>query len=92
VRSVRSVQSSHSTTLNARRALTKIDLRIIPILSLMSLFSILDRVNIGNAAVFGISKDLGMKGQQYNVALCIFFVPYVLFEVCYSYSFTCWVT
>ena len=35
----------------------------------------------GNAAIQGMTKDLNMKGNDYNVALFIFFVPYILFEV-----------
>lgn len=66
---------------NARRLLTKIDFRILPILSLTYLVAFLDRVNIGNAAVFGLPTELGLKGTQYNVALTIFFVPYILFEI-----------
>jgi hypothetical protein len=33
------------------------------------------RVNISNANVFGMSKDLGLQKLQYNTALVIFFVP-----------------
>jgi hypothetical protein len=36
-----------------------------------------------NAAVFGLSKELNLKGTQYNFALCIFFIPYILLEVRY---------
>jgi hypothetical protein len=43
---------------NARRILTKIDLRLLPILSLTYLVAFLDRVNIGNAAVFGAQKNI----------------------------------
>ncbi|KAF8246704.1 MFS general substrate transporter [Wilcoxina mikolae CBS 423.85] len=78
---VGSASSNSATSLEARRILTKIDLRILPILSLMSMFAFLDRVSIGNAAIFGLHKDLGLKGAQYNFALCIFFIPYVLFEI-----------
>ena len=38
-------------------------------------------VNIANAKVFGLSQDLKLTGNRYNVALVIFFVPYILFEV-----------
>lgn len=41
----------------------------------------LDRVNIGNAAIFGLKEDLNLGGVEYNVALTIFFVPYILFEI-----------
>ena len=64
-----------------RRLITKIDLRVIPVLSLLYLLAFLDRTNIANAAVFGLQKDLGLTGTQYNTALTIFFVPYVVFEI-----------
>jgi len=35
----------------------------------------LDRVNIANANVYGLAKQLHLTGNQYNVALVIFFVP-----------------
>lgn len=41
----------------------------------------LDRINIGNAAVFGLLDDLHLTGDHFNVALTIFFVPYCLFEI-----------
>jgi len=28
------------------------------------------RTNIGNAKLFGLEKSLGLKGNQYNTALC----------------------
>jgi hypothetical protein len=40
-----------------------------------------DRVNISNANVFGLSTELGLKKTEFNAALVIFFVPYVLFEI-----------
>ena len=64
-----------------RRLITKIDMRVIPVLSIMYLLAFLDRTNIANASVFGLVKDLGLKDTQYNTALTIFFVPYVIFEI-----------
>ncbi|KZP00222.1 MFS general substrate transporter [Calocera viscosa TUFC12733] len=58
----------------------KIDLRLMPILSLMYLLSFLDRGNIGNAKIAGLTTDLGLVGNQYNIALTMFFVPYCIFE------------
>ncbi|KEF63294.1 uncharacterized protein A1O9_01271 [Exophiala aquamarina CBS 119918] len=58
--------------------LRKIDIHMIPYLSLLYLLSFLDRTNIGNAKLFGLEKSLGLKGNQYNTAL---FVTYILFEV-----------
>lgn len=39
------------------------------------------RVNIANANVYGLTTELGFVGNQYNIALVIFFVPYVVFEI-----------
>ena len=49
----------------------RIDMRVIPILCMVYLFAYLDRVNIANAAVYGMSKDLGLVGNQFNVALTV---------------------
>lgn len=49
-------------------------------MSLLYLLSFLDRTNIGNANLFGLSKDLGLTSTQYAACLACFFVFYVLFE------------
>ena len=49
----------------------RIDIRVIPVLVVLYLFTYLDRVNIANAAVYGMADDLGLVGNQYNVALTI---------------------
>ncbi|KAJ5022092.1 major facilitator superfamily domain-containing protein [Bipolaris maydis] len=59
----------------------KVDWRLCPMLAVLYLISHLDRANIGNAKIEGLEKTLGMKGTDYNVALMVFFVPYVLFEI-----------
>ncbi|KAI7549787.1 MFS general substrate transporter [Hortaea werneckii] len=64
-----------------RRLVARIDFHVIPFLCIMYLLAFLDRVNIANANVFGLSEDLGLTGNEYNVALVIFFVPYVVFEI-----------
>lgn len=64
-----------------KRIVRKCDLHVIPVLSLLYSLAFVDRINIGNARLQGLEKDLRMGGQDYNVALFIFFVPYILFEV-----------
>ena len=49
----------------------KVDLWVIPVLCLLVLFASLDRVNIANAAVYGMSEELGLVAEQYNAALTI---------------------
>ncbi|KAF2733829.1 MFS general substrate transporter [Polyplosphaeria fusca] len=59
----------------------KVDWRLCPMLAVLYLISHLDRANIGNAKIEGLEDTLNMSGTDYNVALMIFFVPYVLCEV-----------
>ncbi|KAG1847112.1 MFS general substrate transporter [Suillus tomentosus] len=58
----------------------KIDLRIMPILSLMYLLAFLDRGNIGNAALEGIVTQLDLTGNKFNIVLIMFIIAYCLFE------------
>ncbi|KAI0039502.1 MFS general substrate transporter [Auriscalpium vulgare] len=65
---------------DVKRAWLKVDLHIMPIAVLLYLASYIDRANIGNAKVLGLSKALHLTPNQYNLALSIFFVGYVVFE------------
>lgn len=65
---------------------SQVDWRLIPVLAILYLMSHLDRANIGNANIEGLSDDLGLSGTQYNVALCIFFISYILFGTILSNS------
>ncbi|KAF2155650.1 MFS general substrate transporter [Myriangium duriaei CBS 260.36] len=71
---------SHTTE---RKLMAKIDARVMPFLCVMYLLAFLDRVNISNAQVYGLStkSQLNLTGDEYNTALVIFFVPYVIFEI-----------
>ena len=64
-----------------KRLLRKLDLRVLPIITFLYMLAFVDRINIGNARIQGLEKDLHMKGHDFNVALMIFFIPYILFEV-----------
>lgn len=64
-----------------RKLVARIDLRVIPVLSILYLLAFLDRTNIANAFIFGLRDDLDLKNNEYNTSLTIFFVPYVLFEI-----------
>ncbi|KXN86764.1 hypothetical protein AN958_09624 [Leucoagaricus sp. SymC.cos] len=61
----------------------KIDRRLMPILAVMYLLSFLDR---GNARLQGLTSQLHLTGQQYNIALdkyltqTMYFIPYCVFE------------
>lgn len=51
-----------------KRLVRKIDLNLLPVLSILYLLSFLDRSNIGNARLAGLEKDLHMTGLDYNVS------------------------
>ncbi|KAL4072332.1 MFS general substrate transporter [Scleroderma citrinum] len=60
-----------------RKLWRKIDLRLMPIISLMYLFAFMDR---GNAKLEGLVTQLDLTGNRFNVALTTFFISYILFE------------
>ncbi|KAL7938605.1 major facilitator superfamily domain-containing protein [Trichoderma chlorosporum] len=64
-----------------KKLVRKLDLHIIPLVMALYLFSFLDRVNIGNARLYGLEKDLHLTSQQFQVAVSILFVTYLLFEL-----------
>ncbi|KAJ7348859.1 hypothetical protein DFH08DRAFT_959063 [Mycena albidolilacea] len=55
----------------------KLDIWVLPIVTLFYLLSFLDRTNIGNAKVAGLLKDLKMTPQQYSIALTVTYMPYI---------------
>lgn len=63
-----------------KKILQKFDLLIVPWLSIAFLFCNLDKANIGNAEVNGLSQDLGLVGNQYGNAVSLLYVTYVIFE------------
>ncbi|KAL0243529.1 hypothetical protein I308_105495 [Cryptococcus tetragattii IND107] len=64
-----------------KKLLWKIDLKLIPWMTLLYLLSFIDRVNVGAAKLVGLNEELNLSSLQYSNASMIFFVPYVLFEV-----------
>ncbi|EJD54226.1 MFS general substrate transporter [Auricularia subglabra TFB-10046 SS5] len=63
------------------RILRKVDLNVLPIATLMYLMSFLDRGNIGNAKIAGLTTDLKLSPQQYAVAVSMIYASYVTFEI-----------
>jgi len=61
-----------------RKLVWKFDSRILPVLAVMYLFNSLDKSNLGNAKTDGLERTLNLTGNQYNIILSVFFVPYVL--------------
>ncbi|KAI1862386.1 uncharacterized protein JN550_010248 [Neoarthrinium moseri] len=64
-----------------KKLVFKCDIHVLPSITVLFFLSFMDRTNIGNARIQGMTHDLQMSGRDYNVALFIFFIPYILFEV-----------
>lgn len=64
-----------------KKLVRKPDLYLIWLVMGLYLFSFLDRVNIGNARLYSLESDLGLVGTQYQTAVSILFVTYIVFEV-----------
>ncbi|KAM0750752.1 MFS general substrate transporter [Meredithblackwellia eburnea MCA 4105] len=64
-----------------KKLMRKMDIHIVPVLLFIYLISFIDRGNIGNAKIQGLTTDLHLTGQQYNWCLTVFFFIYVACEV-----------
>lgn len=64
-----------------QRVIRKCDWHVVPVLMVLYLLAFLDRINIGNARLQGMEDDLNMKGGDYNLALFVFFIPYIICEL-----------
>ncbi|KAF2869460.1 MFS transporter [Massariosphaeria phaeospora] len=68
-------------SVNEKKLLRKLDLRLLPAVSILYLLSFLDRSNVANARLEGLTGDLKMTGNQYLTGLTLYFIGYVLFEI-----------
>lgn len=78
-------QLAKELNINERKLMRKLDIWIVPPFCLLYFLAFLDRVNISNAKLYGLNEDLGLSSHQFNIALTVFFAPYVLFETISNY-------
>ncbi|KZT66076.1 MFS general substrate transporter [Daedalea quercina L-15889] len=64
-----------------RRVLRKLDMRLLPVATVLYLLAYLDRTNVGNAKIAGLTTDLGLTGVQFNLISALFYIPYCTLEV-----------
>src|SRR4029079_6108050 len=62
------------------KTIQKLRFRILPVVFLLFVVALLDRINIGFAALT-MNKELASNSQQYGLLFGIFFFGYFLFEV-----------
>ena len=63
-----------------RKTIQKLQLRILPFVFLLFVVALLDRVNIGFAALT-MNRELAITSQQYGLIFGIFFFGYFFFEI-----------
>ncbi|KAH8195099.1 hypothetical protein TruAng_010739 [Truncatella angustata] len=64
-----------------RKLVRKVDWRLMPVLVVMIVLNYLDRQALPNARVQGIEKDLGLKSDEYNVAISVLFAGYIALQI-----------
>lgn len=70
--------------INERMLLRKLDLHLLPGVCVLHLLSFLDRSNVANARLEGLTDDLHMTGNQYLTSLTLFFIGYILLDVLWN--------
>ncbi|KAL5531265.1 hypothetical protein ACEPAG_4142 [Sanghuangporus baumii] len=76
-----SINGDNTDAIDDKKLVRKIDLVLIPWLSLLYLVAFLDRSSIGNAKLYNLEADLHITDTQYLICLSIFFIPYALLDV-----------
>lgn len=75
-----SVTSAPVTDAESKKLLTKIDWALIPLLSGTVILAAVDKVIISNAAIYGMTADTHLVGQQYSWVGSIFYFGYLIAE------------
>lgn len=60
-----------------RRITWKCDLKLLPPLMVLFVVTFIDRTNIANAKIEGMTTELKMKNSDYNMSLWILNIPYI---------------
>ena len=72
------------SSISESRLLRKLDFHLLPGVCILYLLSFLDRSNVANAKLEGLTEDLRMTDNQYLTGLTLFFVGYILLEVLWN--------
>ncbi|RSL68780.1 hypothetical protein CEP53_002489 [Fusarium sp. AF-6] len=59
----------------------KFDFTITPLVTLLYMLCAIDRANVGNARIEGMSDELNLVGYRYNILLTVFFIFYLAVEI-----------
>ena len=70
----------HPTREEERAVIRKLDKRLLPLVFLLYSLSVLDRSNLGNAKLAGLTKDIDLSGDRYRWLGTIFYIAYITFQ------------
>ncbi|KAH8722354.1 MFS transporter [Phaeosphaeriaceae sp. PMI808] len=74
---LRDLSEEQMTALN-KKLVSKLDWRLMPCITLMFLMNYLDRINVSNARLAGLQKDLHMNDTMWNTGISTFYVGYLI--------------
>lgn len=63
---VKTAKDAANQTRLERKTVIKLDLLLVPSMSILYLLAFLDRTNVGNARVAGLQTDLAISDAQYQ--------------------------
>ncbi|KAI5480105.1 hypothetical protein MNV49_001765 [Pseudohyphozyma bogoriensis] len=64
-----------------KRALRKVDIAVMPAITVMYILNYLDRQNISAAKLAGIEADVRLTPTEYQMCISFLFVGYILFQI-----------
>ncbi|KAI1393108.1 major facilitator superfamily transporter [Hypoxylon trugodes] len=59
----------------------KLDWRFLPCMTAMLLMNYLDRINVSNARLAGMQRDLNMTDEQWSTGISMFYVGYIISQL-----------
>ncbi|CAG9948409.1 unnamed protein product [Clonostachys rosea f. rosea IK726] len=64
-----------------KAVLKKLDWRFLTVITLMLLMNYLDRINVSNARLAGMQKDMHMSDVEWSAGISLFYVGYIISQV-----------
>ncbi|KAH7069781.1 major facilitator superfamily domain-containing protein [Paraphoma chrysanthemicola] len=78
---IETIGFDEDTRMIEKRLVRKLDMTLMPVIWILYFFNYMDRTNIAQARLSSFEKDLGLKGSQFNTAVSILNVGYVLMQL-----------
>ncbi|KAL4888037.1 major facilitator superfamily domain-containing protein [Aspergillus ambiguus] len=64
-----------------KSVIRKLDYYFLPCVTMMLLMSYLDRINVSNARLAGMQRDLNMSDTEWSAGISLFYVGYIISQV-----------